>query len=47
MSDSREQAEARPYEPPAIVHEASLEVRAGTPLGIVDALADPVLQDSR
>ena len=28
---------ARPYEPPAIVYEAPLEVRAGTPLGIVDA----------
>ena len=24
----------RPYEPPAIVYEASLEVRAGTPLDI-------------
>jgi hypothetical protein len=28
----------RPYEAPAIVHEASLEVRAGTPVGLPDAL---------
>jgi hypothetical protein len=27
-----------PYEAPAIVYEASLEVRAGSPLGLPDAL---------
>lgn len=27
------------YEPPAIVYEAQLEVRAGTPLGFIDPLA--------
>ena len=25
---------ARPYEPPAVVYEAALEVRAGSPVGI-------------
>ena len=47
MSEEAPTDAARPYEPPAIVYEAPLEVRAGTPLGIVDALADPVRQDSR
>jgi hypothetical protein len=28
----------RPYEAPAIVYETSLEVRAGTPVGLPDAL---------
>ena len=46
MSEEAGADAARPYESPAIVYEASLEVRAGTPLGIVDALADPVRQDS-
>ena len=32
--------ERKPYEEPAIVYESSLEVRAGTPLGIPDPL-DP------
>ena len=26
------------YEPPAVVYEATLEVRAGTPLGLPDPL---------
>jgi hypothetical protein len=26
----------RPYDPPAIVYEAALEVRAGSPLGLPD-----------
>jgi hypothetical protein len=28
----------RPYEPPQVVYEAQLEVRAGSPLGIPDPL---------
>jgi hypothetical protein len=33
--------QARPaYEPPAIIYEADLEVRAGSPLGIPDPLGD-------
>jgi hypothetical protein len=32
--------ERKPYQPPAIVYEAELEVRAGTELGIPD-LFDP------
>jgi hypothetical protein len=28
----------KPYEAPAIAYEASLEVRAGTPLGLPDPL---------
>ncbi len=47
MSEEAWDDAVRPYEPPAIVYEAPLEVRAGTPLGIVDPLADPVRQDSR
>ncbi len=35
------------YEPPAIVYEASLEVRAGTPLGIPDLLGDPLRPEPR
>lgn len=30
--------ERKPYEPPAIVYETELEVRAGTPVGIPDPL---------
>lgn len=30
--------ERKPYETPAVVYEATLEVRAGTPLGIPDPL---------
>jgi hypothetical protein len=26
----------RPYDPPAVVYETALEVRAGTPLGLPD-----------
>jgi hypothetical protein len=26
----------RPYDPPAVVYEAALEVRAGSPLGLPD-----------
>jgi hypothetical protein len=26
----------RPYDPPAVVYEAALEVRAGSPLGLSD-----------
>ena len=28
------------YEPPAVIYEAELEVRAGTPLGIPDPLGE-------
>lgn len=31
----------KPYEQPAVVYEADLEVRAGTPLGLPDPL-DPL-----
>ncbi len=37
----------RPYEPPAIVYEAALEVRAGSPLGIIDPLLDPLNAEAR
>lgn len=30
----------KPYEEPAVVYESALEVRAGSPLGIIDPL-DP------
>jgi len=30
--------ERKPYEPPAVVYETTLEVRAGTPVGIPDPL---------
>lgn len=30
--------ERKPYEEPAVVYESSLEVRAGSPLGIPDPL---------
>jgi hypothetical protein len=36
--------ERQPYEPPAVVYEAALEVRAGTPLGkspLLPNLTDP------
>ena len=29
------------YEPPAVVYESALEVRAGSPLGLPDPLALP------
>jgi hypothetical protein len=31
-------AERGTYEPPAVIYEADLEVRAGTPLGLPDPL---------
>lgn len=31
----------QPYDPPAIVYESTLEVRAGSPLGLPDPLALP------
>jgi hypothetical protein len=37
--------ESKPYEPPAVVYEAALEVRAGTPLRIFDALKKQALPD--
>lgn len=37
MSEATEATRAR-YETPAIVYEAELEVRAGTPLGLPDPL---------
>ena len=30
------------YEPPAVVYESELEVRAGSPLGLPDPWADPL-----
>ncbi len=33
--------EKQAYEPPAVVYEAALEVRAGSPLGLPDPLALP------
>lgn len=36
-----EKQERKPYEEPAVVYESALEVRAGTPLSIPDAL-DPL-----
>ena len=37
------QPERAAYEPPAVIYEAPLEVRAGSPLGIIpDVLADPL-----
>lgn len=37
---SEPRQERQPYEPPAVVYEAPLEVRAGSPLGI-PLLFDP------
>lgn len=31
------------YEPPAVVYESELEVRAGSPFGILDPWADPLV----
>jgi hypothetical protein len=47
MSEEARDDAARPYEPPALVYEALLEVRAGTPLGTVDALAHLVQQNGQ
>lgn len=38
MTESLPNEERGPYEPPAVVFEADLEVRAGSPLGIPDPL---------
>ena len=32
----------RPYDPPAVVYESRLEVRAGTPPGVLSDLLDPL-----
>jgi hypothetical protein len=34
----RNVAAPRPYDPPAVVYEATLEVRAGSPVGLPDPL---------
>jgi hypothetical protein len=41
MGEPNPAGEAQPYEPPAIVYEAALEVRAGTPLGLPQPWCDP------
>lgn len=33
-----QEQERKPYEAPAVIYESTLEVRAGTPLGIPDPL---------
>lgn len=37
-SDQMASDQRRPYEPPAVVYEAKLEVRAGSPMGVPDPL---------
>ncbi len=32
----------RPYDPPAVVYESMLEVRAGTPMGVLPDLLNPL-----
>ena len=32
----------RPYDPPAVVYEARLEVRAGTPTGVIPDAVNPL-----
>ncbi len=32
----------RPYNPPTVVYEASLEVRAGTPTGVIPDAVNPL-----
>ncbi len=32
------QPDRKPYEPPAVVYETTLDVRAGSPLGVADPL---------
>jgi hypothetical protein len=34
----KEQQDRKPYEPPAVVYEATLDVRAGTPTPLTDPL---------
>ena len=41
MSSPGEGSGLPPYEPPAVVYEAALEVRAGTPLGLLQPWSDP------
>jgi hypothetical protein len=46
MADTmKPQPERQPYETPAVVLEATLEVRAGTPTHIIDVLKEPWLPD--
>ena len=35
----------QPYDPPAVVYEAALEVRAGSPMGHPDAFTNGLLPD--
>lgn len=39
--DLEPKQERKPYEPPAVVYETELEVRAGSPLGMPDPWLDP------
>ena len=41
MSELAGPTEQKPYEPPAVVYEAALEVRAGTPLGLLQPWSEP------
>lgn len=41
MSELAGRTEQIPYEPPAVVYEAALEVRAGTPLGLLQPWSEP------
>jgi len=41
MSESNGVMDVRPYAPPAVVYEAALEVRAGTPLGLPQPWSEP------
>jgi hypothetical protein len=41
MSNPSEGTALPPYEPPAVVYEAALEVRAGTPLGLPQSWSEP------
>jgi hypothetical protein len=38
MENKKTVAQPPAYEPPAVVYEAALEVRAGSPLGLPDPL---------
>ena len=38
MTEAKHAPEAPGYEPPAIIYESELEVRAGSPLGLPDPL---------
>jgi hypothetical protein len=38
MTEAQPNEERAPYEPPAIVYESELEVRAGSPLNLPDPL---------